>query len=310
MHFGPSGSLGWQFINGGVVLLTPNSHGVFNRCGLSARSALETDEWKELFRFLEQEQEGFLAREEDFRSPDYEWNRDPLHTWSRVWEYPYVYYHLRKWRQQAPQAALPRVADVGSGVTFFPFAVASLGCHVTCTDVDRVLERDLPRVAKVVSARPGMVDHRITDGFRLPFEDGELDAVYCVSVIEHVPHFDVFLTEIARVLKRNGLLVLTFDIDLLGNYQLGVENHRKLSALLDKHFEYLFPETTVHPSDLLTSESGPYSKRFPRGVSLVGFVAKQWLVKPFFGRKPIPLRKLTRLAVQGAVLTRMQQRVA
>jgi hypothetical protein len=60
----------------------------FDRSGLAALSDLQTEEWRELFTSLEDQQREFLAKEEAFRSADYPWPRDPLHTWSRVWEYP------------------------------------------------------------------------------------------------------------------------------------------------------------------------------------------------------------------------------
>jgi SAM-dependent methyltransferase len=250
---------------------------------------------------LEREQEAFLAQESSFRSLAYRWPRDPLHTWSRVWEYPYVYYHIREWLQRESPSDQPWVVDVGSGVNFFPFTVARLNCRVTCTDIDPILEIDLRRAVEVVSAKPGIVDYRLTDGLTLPFESEQIDAVYCVSVLEHVPRLDVLVREMARILRKDGLFVLTFDIDLRGNYQLSAERHRELSRLLDHHFECVYPERTVHPADLLTSDCGPFAVPYPRGVEILRFLAKQWILKPMLGRRPVHWRTLLWLAVQGGV---------
>src|SRR5258708_6380117 len=126
----------------------------FNRSGLAALSDLSTPEWRRLFAMLEEEQAGFLAREGDFRGPMYKWPRDPLHWWSRAWEYPYVYFHLQRQRELWDAEYVPWVVDLGSGVTFFPFAAARLGYRVTCADIDPICSRDLSRARSVIPATP------------------------------------------------------------------------------------------------------------------------------------------------------------
>jgi len=275
----------------------------FDRGGLAALSDLRTSEWQELFGFLEQEQAAFLEQEAKFRSPEYKWPRDPLHTWSRVWEYPYVYYHLRKWKKGLPRSNQPRVVDLGSGVTFFPFSVARLGFHVICTDVDPICKKDLAHAAQCVNHDPGQVDFRLTDGLTLPFGDGEADALYCVSVLEHIPHFETMIQEIARILKPGGLVVVTVDLDLRGDAEFGVESHKILAAALRRHFAHLYPEVTIHPADLLHSSSAPYGYKPLRGLDWAWFMLKQYILKPMLGRKPTRMTPY-HLAVQGFALVR------
>lgn len=45
----------------------------------------------------------------------------------------------------------------------------------------------------------------------LPFGDGEFDLVLCSQVIEHVPDADAAATELARVLRPGGTLVISTD---------------------------------------------------------------------------------------------------
>lgn len=47
------------------------------------------------------------------------------------------------------------------------------------------------------------------DGKRLPFEDSQFDAVVSFEVFEHVFNFEDVLSEIRRVLKPNGLLLIS-----------------------------------------------------------------------------------------------------
>jgi len=273
----------------------------FNRSGLAALSDLETPEWKELFEYLEKEQNLFLKNEDQFRSPEYIWPRDPLHTWSRVWEYPYTYYHLKKKRKKL-EGNLPRVVDLGSGVTFFPFSVAKLGYGVTCVDTDPICQKDLLKAVELIDCKPGVVDFKISDGKFLSFKDEEVDIVYCISVLEHIPHLDKTIQEIARILKTGGLFLLTIDLDLRGDSEIGVKSYKKLNNTLQNYFNYLYPETMIHPADMLHSESGPYGYKKLKGLSLVWFVIKQNIIKPILGKRPRIFNTPFHLTVKGFVL--------
>lgn len=44
---------------------------------------------------------------------------------------------------------------------------------------------------------------------QLPFEKGYFDLVICDELIEHVPHTNVLLDEIERILKKDGVLILS-----------------------------------------------------------------------------------------------------
>ena len=237
--------------------MTFNQSHVFNRSGIAALSDLQTSGWRELFAVLENEQKIFLERESDFRSAVYKWPRDPLHTWSRIWEYPYVYYHLQRIKEQSSSEKL-EILDYGSGVTFFPFSVAKFGCGVLCVDIDPICAIDIPAAAKIIQHRPGAVSVALLDNGRIPVNSESQDVVYCISVIEHVPNFESVIDEINRVLKPRGHFILTVDIDLRGNFEMGIEGFERLQGKLKQYFVNMFPEQTVHPSNFLTTSNSPY----------------------------------------------------
>lgn len=54
--------------------------------------------------------------------------------------------------------------------------------------------------------QPGMVSY---DGVRIPFADGSIDMVYSRQVFEYVRRPSDLLAEVRRVLRADGLLVLT-----------------------------------------------------------------------------------------------------
>ena len=275
---------------------------VFDRSGLAAISDLQSEQWEIIFRQLEQSQSQFLAREAEYRSPEYKWPRDPLHTWSRVWEYPYTYHHLRQWRISQGNGQNLHVVDLGSGVTFFPFSIARLGYTVTCVDVDPVVATDLPRAVKALDPKPGSIRCKIYDGSRLPFADGEIDAVYCVSVLEHIPCFEATIAVIARVLKPGGLLVLTIDLDLRGDQAIGPEGYKRLTESLHKRLDYYRPVTTVHPVEVVTSVHSPFASP---NRSLPGYIMRE-AVRRVLGRRPAS-RVPFQLAVEGMVLIRRNE---
>src|SRR5262249_43224074 len=138
------------------------------------------------------------------------------------------------------------------------------------------------------------------DGVTLPLGDTEVDAIYCISVLEHIPTFQRTVEEMARVLRPDGLVLLTFDIDLRGDSEIGPVHYSALRTSLDKHFTVAVREVTTHPRDMLHSDVGPFpTHRWDGGL---WFDFKQ-AVKRFLGR---PERERTpyRLAALGLVLTK------
>ena len=265
---------------------------VFERSGLVPIADLETPEWAQNFEILKARHDEFDRQGPSFRSPTYPWPKRPLYSWSRVWEYPFAYHHLKKFVSNF--SGTPRIADVGSGVTFFPFAIADLGADVICTDIDPSFEADLSRASKVLPHR-GSVSFRLVKDDALPFADAELDAIYCVSVLEHIPHFEKTIAEISRCLRPGGLFVLTFDVAVKGIEGIAGERHRTLLNELHRNFSLVTQPEEVALSDALLSDRGPYPMQ---SKDTAWFRLKQ-AIKPLLGRTPIAA---SLIAVESAVL--------
>jgi SAM-dependent methyltransferase len=281
--------------------MPPEKNHVFDRSGLAALSDLRSPGCRELVAHLEREQQAFLDQATKFRSAEYKWPHDSLHSWSRIWEYPYVYHHLAKLRARLPVSLSPHVVDLGSGVTFLPFSLARLGYHVTCADIDPVCERDLARAIQIIDCRPGQVGFRLVESVSLPFRDQEVDLVYSISVLEHLDRFEDTVEEIARILKPEGILLLTFDLDLEGKHQLGISEYQRLVTKLRDRFVLVYPEATPHPLDMLRSSNGPYGFQEPLGGRPTESSLKQKLLGRLLGRRPTPAYFCS-LAVMGQVL--------
>lgn len=92
--------------------------------------------------------------------------------------------------------------EVGCGLGYFSEIASKYGAKVTGLDIgDKLVEITSKRVplGKFVTASAA----------NIPFKDVQFDVVLSTEVIEHVDDQDKVLTEIVRVLKKGGLLVIT-----------------------------------------------------------------------------------------------------
>lgn len=228
----------------------------FDRCGLASLDDLATPAWKALFSRLESLQSEFLAIRP--HCEDYPWPRDPLHNFIRVWEYPYVFHQIQSWLGEVSSNDLPRIVDLGSGATFFPFAVAQLGARVTAIDADSRAISSLDRAIAKLSTGRGVVTSLLSDARSIALETGSVDCVYCISVLEHIPNFEDVVTEVRRILRPGGLFVLTFDVGIHGNCELGPDAYKRLLDVLHTSFAPVYPETVIHPLRVLTNINSIY----------------------------------------------------
>lgn len=166
-----------------------------------------------------------------------EWAADPLHTWSRGWEYTYVAAAVRKY---APGKKDLLLLDVGSGVTFIDWMIAyevlgdNIRSRVIALDSDadyyewfnkinkrymmKAKRKDQPE--KYLIPKVAFIEHDIEQEI-VPLVNS-VDIVYCISVMEHVTNATAIVKNLYNILVSGGYLIITFDIDINGI----VVNHR------------------------------------------------------------------------------------
>ena len=114
-----------------------------------------------------------------------------------------------RWRRSMVAAIDPRpgqrVLDVATGTGLVAFELARRGgCEVTGLDQS---EEMLARARARLAADPGLAD-RVTfvrgDAERLPFEDGEFDALTFTYLLRYVDDRAATMRELARVVRPGG----------------------------------------------------------------------------------------------------------
>lgn len=107
------------------------------------------------------------------------------------------------------------ILDVGSGagqIAGHLLEFADADAEITCTDLSaQMLRRARTRLK---SPRPSFV---VADLTALPFADGSFDGLTCGYVLEHVPEPEKGLSEMSRVLRKGGrMLLLTTEDSFSG----------------------------------------------------------------------------------------------
>ena len=193
-----------------------------------------------LFKGMEEYSGRFLSKNDGvLENYGRKWTRDPLHQWSRQWEYPYVFSKINDYIHSSARArggTPTRILDAGSGATFFPYYLAAnmQDAQVVCIDQDRTL----PDIyASLQASAGGKVKFELGSLHQLPFDDGEFDVVYCISVLEHTNNYHEIINEFRRVMKKDGILIVTFDISIDGNADIPPEGAKKLIAAVHSRFK-------------------------------------------------------------------------
>lgn len=184
--------------------------------------------------------------------------------WSRDWEYPWAFLNSHLSKDM-------RILDAGSvgdlGDTPFKDFVAERVAEVHCVDKKPMAKP--PRKPNIHFKQADMGD--------LPYPDEYFDRVFCLSVLEHIKEKDgrlipiKYVDEMLRVLKRGGLIILTFDVNRWPTqWHLWHPEVYKLC-------QDLGIEPPPQPWNILRSEAHQEGKIVGEGLSVMGFVLRKGL---------------------------------
>ena len=107
----------------------------------------------------------------------------------------------RRWRKSAVQGLHGKVLDVACGTGDMAVELLRQGCSVTGVD----LSKEMMAIAK---QKAPQVEYKLADAEHLPFEDATFDAVTCAFGVRNFVHLEQGLSEMLRVLKPGGRMVI------------------------------------------------------------------------------------------------------
>lgn len=152
----------------------------------------------------------------DFFPKNYPWPVDPFHNWSRIWEYPFAWKQIKDIKGAG--RSFLRIADLGSGLTFFPWFLASKGNKVYALDNNPELfppKQIIEKMKKELNIK-GNIIYLLSDAVKISLRNNSVDAVTSISLLEHLPNFYASSEDAKRILSRKGKLIATFDVSLDG----------------------------------------------------------------------------------------------
>lgn len=231
--------------------------GPFAINGLVSTRRLQDGRWREAYRRIEPFSNEFKSLFQRW-AKGYPWPSDPLRCWFRPFEYPYVLQNL----PPVEENTRPVVADIGSAVTFFSVFLSQFGYRVRCVDSDRRM-MDFWQRAKACFPRQwadpaSRIEYNISTDVALPFRPSEVDAVTCISVLEHVSDPPKLMAEMLRILKPGGVLIITMDVSLESNRGVSAEHFSEICGLLEGECIAAHSDETVHPQELLVQPDIPH----------------------------------------------------
>jgi SAM-dependent methyltransferase len=135
--------------------------------------------------------------------------RDLFVVASDAAEYAMSLRHAKAYEFASKYGRDRKILDLGCGSGSGAVYLSDFGC-VTAIDVERDLVTMLPSIWPNAK-----VEWQHLSGVALPFGDASFDLVTSFQVIEHVLDQRYFLKEIRRVLRRNGIALITTPNRLL-----------------------------------------------------------------------------------------------
>jgi SAM-dependent methyltransferase len=137
----------------------------------------------------------------------------PINSYTRFPEYALMDEAIRHFLQGRKGSEIPRALDVGSPKCFGLYLASKMYLEVELTDLSPLNVDEYKIIWEAIRKRAkGLCSFSIQDARALRYEANQFDAVYSMSVVEHIEGKagdSEAINEMARVIKPGGLLLLS-----------------------------------------------------------------------------------------------------
>lgn len=139
---------------------------------------------------------------------------------------------------------------------------------------------------------------KVANVYNLPFKNNFFQTVFSNSVIEHIPDLHQSISEMSRVLKTNGELIITVPTPYLTSYLAGVNLFKKLKLkflanLYGKFFNKMFAHYNLHDHKSwekillnhklkLKSHTYYHNKKMIQTHELLSYLSLPYIISKFF----------------------------
>jgi ubiquinone/menaquinone biosynthesis C-methylase UbiE len=148
--------------------------------------------------------------------------------------------HITRYLAAKPIVKGKTVLDIASG--------SGYGTKMLAEDAEFVYGVDVNETAINYSNKKyksNNIKYLVGDGVSIPLEDKSVDVVVTFETIEHIKDYKKFLVEVKRVLKDDGIAIVSTPNDVEfaeGNhFHLHEFKYKELVGLLDVHFKNMKP---------------------------------------------------------------------
>ena len=145
------------------------------------------------------------------------------------------YEHYHRYALATKWCTDSRTLDAACGEGFGAALLATTATTVEAVDIS---QQAVDHASKKYAHIPGLGFHQ-ADCTQLPFADNEFDRVVSFETLEHLTQQDQLLTEFRRVLKTDGLLILSSPDKAVYSDQHNEVNEFHLKELYREEFESL-----------------------------------------------------------------------
>lgn len=118
----------------------------------------------------------------------------------------------RKIMHNLPSKQIDRMLDAGCGTGIYSFSVKDKANMIAAIDISK---EKIMHAKKISSFKN--IDFQTGDICNLKFSRGFFNLIICSDVLEHIKNDRKALSELSRVLKKDGILLLTLPFDSENN---------------------------------------------------------------------------------------------